>query len=129
MRQCKITFLLFVIPATLITGCASSPPNAGFADVAKGVSDRTGQRVVWNQSSEDDSRATTAVNELLAQPLTPERATQIALLNNPTLQAAYEDLGVAQADLVQAGLLKNPVFDADAKFLESAGGTIIEISV
>ncbi|MDP9002983.1 MAG: TolC family protein, partial [Myxococcota bacterium] len=32
---------------------------------------------------------------------------------NPSLQAMYEDLGVAQADVVQAGLLRNPVFSAD----------------
>jgi cobalt-zinc-cadmium efflux system outer membrane protein len=37
-------------------------------------------------------------------------------LNNRDLQATYSDLGVAQADLVQAGLLKNPVFDAAVQF-------------
>jgi len=37
---------------------------------------------------------------------------QIALLNNKDLQATYEDLSIAQADLVQAGLLQNPVFGA-----------------
>ena len=35
----------------------------------------------------------------------------MALLNNRELQALYAELGVAQADLVQAGLLSNPVFD------------------
>ena len=39
----------------------------------------------------------------------------MALLNNPTLRATYEDLGVAQADLVQAGLLRNPVFSGFAR--------------
>jgi cobalt-zinc-cadmium efflux system outer membrane protein len=37
---------------------------------------------------------------------------QIALLNNQNLQAVYEGLGVAQADLVAAGLLKNPTLSA-----------------
>jgi cobalt-zinc-cadmium efflux system outer membrane protein len=50
------------------------------------------------------------IQSLLQEPLTAETAVQIALLNNPALQATYEELGIAQADLVQAGLLQNPVF-------------------
>jgi cobalt-zinc-cadmium efflux system outer membrane protein len=48
---------------------------------------------------------------MLADKLTVDQAVQIAILNNQHLQATLEDLGIAQADLVQAGLLKNPVFD------------------
>jgi cobalt-zinc-cadmium efflux system outer membrane protein len=33
-------------------------------------------------------------------------------LNNPTLVATYEELSIGQAGVVQAGLLKNPVFTA-----------------
>jgi cobalt-zinc-cadmium efflux system outer membrane protein len=40
----------------------------------------------------------------------------VALLNSRSLQALYADLGVAQADLVQAGLLKNPVFDGAVRY-------------
>jgi outer membrane protein TolC len=35
---------------------------------------------------------------------------EIALLNNPGLQARIAELGIAEADLVQAGTLRNPVF-------------------
>jgi cobalt-zinc-cadmium efflux system outer membrane protein len=38
------------------------------------------------------------------------------LLNNPNLQALYEDLGVSQADVVEAGLLENPVIFGQARF-------------
>ena len=51
-----------------------------------------------------------------------DEAVQIALLNNRELQALYSDLGVAQADLVQAGLLKNPIFDAAILFPVASGG-------
>jgi outer membrane protein, heavy metal efflux system len=47
---------------------------------------------------------------------------QIALLNNRELQAVYSELGVAQADLVQAGLLSNPIFDAAVLFPTSGRG-------
>ncbi len=52
-----------------------------------------------------------SVETMLKGDLTVEQAVQIALLNNQNLQATFEDLGIAEADLVQAGLLKNPVFD------------------
>ena len=48
---------------------------------------------------------------MLDNDLDEDEAAQIALLNNRRLQVAYEDLGVAQAEVVQAGLLRNPVFD------------------
>jgi outer membrane protein TolC len=37
-------------------------------------------------------------------------AVQIALLNNRGLQASYGELGISEADLVQAGRLPNPGF-------------------
>lgn len=121
--------VLPIVLATLLVGCVTVPRDSGFTDVQKSVNDRAAQRVQWNRFSADDRAVHAAVRDLLAQPLSADRAVQIALLNNRNLQATYEDLGVAQAELVQAGLLKNPVFNADAKFLESAGGTIVELSV
>ena len=59
---------------------------------------------------------------LLADSLTADAAVQVALLNNRRLQATYEDLGVAQASLVQAGLLRNPVFGARALWGLDEGG-------
>ena len=37
-------------------------------------------------------------------------AVQVALLNNRGLQATYAELGIAEADVVQAGRLRNPGF-------------------
>ncbi|MDH4175783.1 MAG: TolC family protein [Betaproteobacteria bacterium] len=48
------------------------------------------------------------VKELLGQPLSAEGAVQIALLNNPGLQARYAELGIAEADLVQASRWSGP---------------------
>ena len=42
--------------------------------------------------------------------LTSQEAVAIALWNSPSFQAALADLGIARADLVEAGLLRNPVF-------------------
>src|SRR4051794_10601483 len=95
-----------------LTGCASVPRDAGFSDVQSAVESRTGGRSVrWRRDSGEDRAAADALAMLLQRPLDGDAAVQIALLNNHNLQAMYEDLGVAQADLVQAGLLRNPVFD------------------
>ncbi len=50
------------------------------------------------------------VKEALAQPLTADAAVQLAVLNNPRLKVAFSGLGIAEADLVQAGRLSNPIF-------------------
>lgn len=42
--------------------------------------------------------------------LTSPEAVAIALWNSPSFQATLADLGIARADLVEAGLLRNPVF-------------------
>ena len=46
----------------------------------------------------------------LADGLTQEEAVAIALWNSPSFQATLVDLGVARADLAEAGLLRNPIF-------------------
>ncbi len=48
--------------------------------------------------------------------MTASSTVQIALLNNHKLQATYEELGIAQADLVEAGLLRNPIFTFERRF-------------
>ena len=96
----------------VLNGCASVSPEIAFYDVAMTVEERTGQHIEWDQGTEYDLAARGAVETLLQRPLTMKSATQIALLNNRGLQSTYTELGIAQAGLVQAGLLKNPVFDA-----------------
>ncbi len=81
----------------------------------------------WQRQPADEPAAQAAVDALLAEPLTEDSAVKIALLNNRGVQAIYERLGVARADLVQAGLLANPVVDVDAKFF--SGGTEIELGL
>ncbi len=102
----------------ILGGCASTSPQAAFDDVAAIVDERTGRRIVWDVGSRDDHAVRGRLRQLLSQPLTPRSSVQIALLNNKTLQASYANLGIAQADLVQAGLLSNPVLDGAVTFPE-----------
>jgi cobalt-zinc-cadmium efflux system outer membrane protein len=102
------------IAATLL-GCASVQPTEARRDVGELVEGRLGlpAAVPEQQDAASRARVRARVGELLAAPLTPDRALQVAMLNNRELRATLEDLGVAQAELVQAGLLQNPVISGD----------------
>jgi len=115
-------FLIFIIfLALLIAGCAQVPKEAGFNDVKDLVGQRNDYNLHWNQQTEADQEVEKAIAELLREELTPEASVQIALLNNPNLQAIYEELGITQADVVEAGLLENPVIFGQARFPNKSG--------
>lgn len=124
--------LKFVIGASFcaiaLSGCATMDRRAGFADVSANVQQRLGMPLFWNNGTDLDREAENKLKSTLEQKLTAERAIQIALLNNRQLQGVYADLGVAQADLVQAGLLKNPLFDAFVTFPLSGGRPDFELT-
>ncbi len=104
-------------------GC-SVPKEADFPEVRGEVEKRSGAQISWNRGGERDDDVRRAVRRMTAHPLAPAEAVQIALLNNPRLQATYEDLSIAQADVVQAGLLKNPVFTGQYHFPISGGADV-----
>jgi cobalt-zinc-cadmium efflux system outer membrane protein len=108
--------LLFIPALFGVAGCAHVDPNPAFRELANTVHLRTGKRVQWNRGSAEDAQAQAAVASLLSHPLTADSAVQVALLNNHNLQAKYEELGIAQADLVEAGLLRNPIFTFERRF-------------
>jgi len=108
---------LFLLSGTFaLAGCAHVDPNPAFRELANTVHLRTGKRVQWNRGSAQDVEAQAAVTSLLRRPVTADSAVQVALLNNHNLQATYEELGIAQADLVEAGLLRNPIFTFERRF-------------
>lgn len=125
----KRMILLPLAALMLPVGCANVPHDAGFADVQKQVLARTGRRVDWYRDSKEDAKAAHAIDQLLQHPLTVDAAVQVTLLSNRNLQATYEDLGVAQAAVVQAGLLKNPVFDFSAGFISGGGSPALSVGV
>ncbi len=92
----------------LLGGCATFSDEGGFNNVQSLTKERTGHDVTWIRSESDAQTVAATVKELLQQPLTAESAVTIALLNNKGLQANYAELGIAEADLVQAGRLRNP---------------------
>ena len=115
--------------AVLVGGCVTVSREAAFSDVQATVSQRMNQRVQWNRGTADDEAASRAVRNMLREPLTADRAVQIALLNNRRLQACYEELGIAQGSLVQAGLLRNPIFSATARYPDGDGSPNLDLGI
>ena len=98
------------VAAVFSAGCASFSPDGGFGTVESLARERLKQDVKWVRNDRDAEQVRATVKKLTAAPLTADAAAQIALLNNRGLQAIYAELGIAEADLVQAGRLRNPGF-------------------
>lgn len=109
--------LLKLAPAgvLLVAGCASQPPAALPAVQAR-LASRMDARVAWPVTDSDRAEVERAVRTILENDLTPESATQLALFNNLTLRAAFEEIGFSQADVVAASRLHNPTLGASVRW-------------
>ena len=104
------------IVSLLATGCAKFTDDGGMAPVTDGIRKEIGRDAVKLSSPEDIRRARERVQTLLAEPLTEDSAVQVALLNNRGLQAAYNDLGISEAEYVQTSLPPNPAMTVSRVF-------------
>ena len=101
---------LAIASALLLSACKSFSPDGGMSTVAAVTGEGLNKSVVRISSPEIASLAKGKVARLLHAPLSADAAVQIALLNNPGLQAAYNRLGVAEAIMVQTSRPSLPSF-------------------
>ncbi len=99
-----------LLSAFLLSGCATFSPDGGMTVVANVAGETVKKDVVSIRTADDAERAQNIVRGLLRRGLTSDTAVQIALLNNRGLQASYNELALAEADLVGASLPPNPTF-------------------
>ena len=94
------------------TGCVAQ--DAGYADTRRSLQrfhvDARWAAVDGGTHAGEDTR------KLLAKPLDADAAVRVAMLNNTDVQSAFEELGVARADLVTALRLPNPVVEGSVHF-------------
>ncbi len=112
-----------------LAGCASIVPAKGHDEVDALLKARTGIGTGWSRGTPEDAEVARRVDALIAAGLTRERVIEIALVNNPDLQATYEELGVAQAELVQAGLLQNPRLNGSLDFPLTGSLALAELGI
>jgi outer membrane protein TolC len=102
--------LVVVLASAVMAGCASFSSDAGFSSIESAAKEKLGKDVRWARSDADVDTIDRRVRELLAKPLSVDDAVQVTLLNNRGLQARFQDLGITEAEVVQAGRLPNPGF-------------------
>src|SRR5215510_14869453 len=109
--------------ALLLSACQTWSPDGGMSVVADIAGRDLNKQVVAMRTPEEAEAARARVAALLRRPLTADAAVQVALLNNRGLQAAYNELGLAEAAMVQSSLPPNP------RFSLSRVSTSIEVEI
>lgn len=111
-----------------LLGCASTSPRRSLDDTSAMVKQQSGHDLTWHGEG-GEAGARRQVSEILQSELSLDSAVRVSLLANRDLQIAYDEVGIAQAELVQAGLLKNPTVSATYRFpLNPGEGPGIELS-
>lgn len=120
-RGAACAFLL----SSAVAGCVTARPAPieEATAVAADASRRTAVPIRTPGPEPEGGAPSPEARALLSKPLTEDAAVKVAVLENRSVPAGYERLGVARADLVQAGLLANPVFTWDLKAF-SAGNEV-----
>lgn len=102
-------------PAAILSliagGCASLDPTPEIDRAASTVGERAGVSPAWTTPWE-----TTLTSWDGRSPLSRDAALAMALRNNREIRAQVEQIGASRADLVQAGLLPNPVLALTLRF-------------
>ena len=118
------------------SGCAGVSQQVSLSAIQDEVEQRIDYTVLWNRSADTEKKVAQSIRRLLEEALTADAAVQIALLNNRRLQAVYEELGIGQAMVVDAGLATNPKFHGGATFghsddhgLASGGEYVLEVGM
>ena len=113
----KHTFAASLCLASLLIPAARvrAAEPIGFDLTRSLVEARTGVPLRWNQAKGAETPGDT-LDALLRGELTEDRAVRVALLNNHSLQATLDDIGVSRADLRQALLPRNPSIEGEIRF-------------
>ena len=98
-------FVALAIVLLSLSGCAPHPVHD--RDYVSGEIDRRSGQGLQEEPA-DTSSIPQGIN--LGDGLSEKESVAIALWNNPRLKADLADLGFARADLIEAGMIPNPVF-------------------
>ena len=111
MRARTVRTALALLSGAALAGCASFSADGGLGPAQQAAQQHLNNKaLVWARSDAEREGVDARVAELLRQPLTVDAAVQIALFNHRGLQASFHELGLSEAELVQASRLPNPGF-------------------
>jgi len=97
-----------VLAGLVLSACASLSEDGGLPAIQQAVGSRVNAPLSIASNESERAAVRAAVRARLAAPLAQADAVAIAVANNPGLQAAYAELRISEADVVQATRLRNP---------------------
>ncbi len=122
MKVWPISVLLLMLCA----GCGSVRVHREYADLKQEAKRSTGADIFWQRIEECIEPSEQSLID--PQIVSRDEAVRLALQYNPQLQAQFEELGIAKADLRQAGFYTNPRIDSIFRLPTSGPGrTNIEV--
>jgi outer membrane protein TolC len=110
VRKFRLGTIAPISLATVLAGCTSFSSNAGMGTVNEVVAPVLNTDALKISTDESAAEAAARTQKLLKSTLSPDGAVRVALLNNKGLQAAYNDLGIAEGVMVEASLPPSPTF-------------------
>jgi cobalt-zinc-cadmium efflux system outer membrane protein len=117
--------ILLAFSTLLIAGCVAHPPNKGISydvsNISEGIRERTDYTLrLVSEPGQFDIPEWISLDDGLSQ----DEAVALALWNNAQFRTDLTALGFARSDLLEANMLKNPVFSilfpVSPKLLETA---------
>ena len=100
--------LVALASLVVLSGCAATRPASTVDNVQKMTRELDGVSLAVARSDAERLAIETQVAAIMVKPLDAEAAVQVALLNNRGLQATLAELGIADAELLEASRLPNP---------------------
>jgi cobalt-zinc-cadmium efflux system outer membrane protein len=120
MRTIKLA-LLFALATLPVLRAEPKKRTVEPQRVEEEVRDRTGAQILWERTMAAREESAALVRKRLKGPLTVAGAVQVALLNNRSLQATFEEIGIARSDVIEAVTVPNPSVDFEVQFPVVAG--------
>lgn len=124
-RPCYLTALIFLaILLVSMPGCHQVPIHREITRTEKLAHTVTNEILEYHSPD-----PLPQLEMMLTTGLSRNEAIRVALLNNRALKAAFQDLGIAKADLIQAGLFKNPTLSTAVHIPKENEGIVTNIEV
>lgn len=126
MRHMKSHSLPCVLGLTILgtAGCVQVQPRPDFEKARELVNESTGMQEIFDPSK--PTLTDEEVAAILDGGLALDETLRLALLNSRSLQAEFQEIGVAHADWVQSRLLSNPSLEVLLRFPTDGGSSILE---
>lgn len=130
MDDCFGRRMLMLGLLSLAGGCASVPRKDAAATIDEALAARGVPAAAWQSAPESGVAADARIAEMLAQPLDVGDAIEIAFARSPRIRETWAELGIAQADVIDAVRPANPTFGyVDLSPREGGGSSKITRSV